>query len=165
MDCKPEWTGRTFLRIEALLLQGILHSLIHFVILVFSIPLAAIWLAKKRYDLSRQNHGVMVSMLLSPWWLLLGSGMAIAVPFLHLADAVGQMATLIKAEWVDRWMAAHPKRPNGNAIDIARYLAQKQADESLAVERGVIKDYSWEAALHGDFEWRPLAAGEENGKK
>lgn len=165
MDCKPEWTGRTFLRIEALLLQGVLHSLLHFGMLVVAIPLAAIWLAKKRYETATASHGWLVCLLLSPWWLLLGLGMAIAVPFIALADEVSVMGTLMRAEWEGRWLAAHPKRPSGKPIDVAMFQAQREVDESLEVERDVIKDYAWEAALHGDFEWMPIAKATGNGKK
>jgi len=146
MDCKLEPAARTLLRIECLMMQGFLKGLLSSILSVLFTPFIPFVVMGGRWRMATERRGFLMRLLICPWWLLIGIGMAIATPFLRLWHCYRDVVDVCEAEWVNRWEASVPKMPDGHPYPIED-AADRNSD--LAVTLGVLKDYNEEAKRFG----------------
>lgn len=147
MDCKPPSSVKVMLRIEILLLQGILRAVLAFVAMLFVMPFIPFAVVTTRWILSRGTKGILFRLSLVPMWFLLGVVLALVHPFVVLFTTLRDTMEIIKWEWVNRWMLGSPKKPDGTPMEIP--TETEKADLDLGATLSVIRDYNEEAKQHG----------------
>lgn len=144
MDCKPESAILPLLRIECLVVQGIAHMVICFLLSVLFIPLtpfvfmALFWIRSEEKTKARKFVRL-------PFWFLKGCLKALATPFLVLCNSVKSVVIIPWAEWKNR--SGSPKKPNGDPME--RKSDEEKVLQDAAIYCSVIQDYNEEAKIHG----------------
>lgn len=146
MDCKLEPASRTLLRIECLSLQGCVKGLLCFIRDILFAPFVPFVVMAMRWRVAKARRGIVMRLLLFPWWFLIGCFMAVATPFMRLWFMLKDIVSVCDAEWQNRWTASTPKMPDGHPYPIED-AADRNSD--LAVTLGVLKDYNEEAKRFG----------------
>ena len=147
MDCKTESAVRTFIRIEVVILQGLLHGIFLSLIGVVLIPIVPFIVAFARWRAIRVSAGWLSGIICLPWWLLSGLLFGIINPIGILFKAVADISEVAHIEWMNRWMAGQPKKPNGHPLPIRSPEDRDRFD--AAITMGVVQDYNEEAIAHG----------------
>jgi hypothetical protein len=146
MDCKPESAILTLLRIECLIVQGIVHLLVCLLLSILFIPLNPFVFMFLFYSRSEQKTRAR-KFVRMPYWLFKGCIMAVISPFLVLYNSLKSLIVIPWAEWANRKRSGMPKKPNGEPLEIM------SDDERVLLDAAyfcsVIKDYNDEAKEHG----------------
>lgn len=145
MDCKCEIAARTFIRIEALLLQGLMHGILIAVFGVLAIPIFPFAYAAARWQVSA--HGFVTRFCLVPLWFAMGVIRAVTVPFSVAGRTVSSLSEIARAEWETRWMTGMPKKPDGHPLKLE--TDDERGLKDFAYTVGVIRDYNAEAREYG----------------
>jgi hypothetical protein len=145
MDCKYESEVRTLLRIEVILIQGLLQGLLFSLITLLAIPFSWLPVAHRLFRNRRGRMGTAANILCIPLWMLCGVIVAVVMPFGLLFKTFIDLREVAKVEWETRWMTGKPKKPNGKPM---RPLTDEEREEMEAeITRGVIEDYADEIGL------------------
>lgn len=147
MDCKPESAVRTFIRIEVIILQGLLHGILLSLMGVVLIPFVPFIVAFARWRVTRGSKRWLTRVMCLPMWFLSGLLFGIINPIGILFKSLADMKEIARIEWMNRWMTGQPKRPNGHPLKIRSPEEQNRID--AAITMGVVQDYNDEALEHG----------------
>ena len=139
MDCRPEPSARTLVRIECLSIMGFLYTLFKTAVSIASIPLLILTYPLIRMMEMRNRYGWVRRIALLPVWVLGGLWYACVAPFAVAMVSLQDIYAVAKAEWVNRWTASTPKKPNGNPLS-RRSLQYDNILDSV-IERSIIRDY------------------------
>lgn len=122
MDCKPESAARTLCRISLIAIQGVLHGIVSFLLALLFIPgtFAIVVHTEVR---ARSGWAVI---LLFPWFLVEGILGALLSPFVVLWKHWHDIREVVAIEWRARWLAASPKKPDGEPIPEREFLEEKE---------------------------------------
>lgn len=144
MDCKPESAIFPLMRIECLLVQGIVHMVVCLATSILFIPLtpfvfmALFWIRSEEKTRARKFVRL-------PLWFIRGCLIALSLPFRVLYKSVKSLFIIPWAEWENR--SGTPKKPNGKPLEDMSADERKMLD--AAIYCSVIKDYNEEAKRHG----------------
>lgn len=147
MDCKTESAVRTFIRIEVIILQGLLRGIFLSLIGVVLIPFVPFFVAFARWRVSRRNKRWLTRVLCLPMWLLSGFLFGLINPIGILFKSLADMKAIARVEWMNRWMTGKPKKPNGHPLQIQSPEERERFD--AAITMGVVRDYNDEAIANG----------------
>lgn len=147
MDCKTENAVRTFLRIEVIILQGLLQGVFLSLIGVCLIPFVPFIVAFTRWRVERNRLKWHTRVMLTPMWMLSGFFFGLANPIGILFKAIADVKEIARVEWENRWRLGQPKKPNGHPLPIRTPEDQERLD--AAVMMGVVEDYNEEAKSYG----------------
>ena len=138
MDCKLENAIRTLLRIEAILFQGFVRGVFSSIMLILSIPVAPFCLTYLRFKQSKVALGRIRRFLMIPLWFIQSFVISLMAPIMNILSMAISMKDVAMVEWVNRWMASTPKKPNGHPLDM-----DENEKEFLdrAVMESVLHDY------------------------
>ena len=139
MDCKLEPASRSLLRIECLLLQGMFKGILCFIRDMLLIPIVPFVVIAMRWRMESVRRGIVLRLMLCPWWFLIGCFTAVATPFMRLWNALKDIVAVCDAEWQNRWTASTPKTPDGHPYQIEDEDVWNSRD--IAVLMGVLRDY------------------------
>lgn len=139
MDCKPESAARTLLRIECLVLQGIVHCVLRVSLTVLTMPFIPFLVMFGRMITADGRWKWVKRLLLPPGWFIFGLWLALIAPFAVIAQEVMDLWLVTKIEWVNRWRGGHPKLPNGKPLGFPEYGDEELITE--AIEESVMRDY------------------------
>lgn len=145
MDCRPEKAARSLVRIECIILQGILANFVMAVFGMIAIPFVPFAFCMDRWRAARV--GWFGKAIRVPLWFCAGAVVALLNPVVGFVRGIRSIGEVARVEWSNRWMAAHPKRPDGRPLPIRTAEEQNRIDE--AVFMGVIRDYNDEARSYG----------------
>lgn len=145
MSIRPESVIRTLLRIEAIVAQGVLNSLVMFLGGVILLPIMpfVLWVKQWKIDAG----GFFRKLFKSPLWLLIGIVDAIIIPFIALGKTLANIKPVVEVEWKTRRMIGQPRKPNGKPY--IPPTKEERERQDLAVTVGVIKDFNDEAREYG----------------
>lgn len=135
MDCKLEPTSRSLVRIECILLQGIVRGTIELAISFLAMPFIPFNYSRRRV----KGNGLVKELLKFPLFLCFGVFVALSFPFRGLMRNCKLLWDIAETEWTNRWMASTPKKPNGRPLYIP--TAEEDALFEAAIFRSVIRDY------------------------
>lgn len=148
MDCKLENAARTLVRIEILILQGLLRGIAVFLTEVCLIPTVPLLVAILRIMETQGRLNLPTRLLLiSKWTLVDGLWIALSSPFRSIANTICDTVEIVRVEWNTRWMHGEPKRPDGHPLDIRS--ADDEARMGMAATLSVVRDYNAEARMYG----------------
>ena len=144
---REENTVKTLLRIEAIIIQGILMGLLLFAIGVALIPFVPFSVVHKRWKAHRGDRRTFRRVLNSPFWFVSGCLYALLSPIGILWKTVSDLRTVVAVEWAMRMLEDEPKKPNGHPLELP--TPDERARRALAHTMGVIRDYNGEARTCG----------------
>lgn len=147
MDCKLENAARSMVRIECLLLQGFLYGVWRAVCAVLFMPFIPYVYLVSRFLGFAPTGRWLVRIVLIPYWIVVGIMVAVVSPFKQFWKVIADMWYVTRSEWVNRWRASTPKKPNGKPLYIMDDYERTMLD--YAVIESVIKDYNAEAKFYG----------------
>lgn len=145
MDTIPESAATTLVRIEVLVLQGVLRTAILSASGVLLIPFAPFLMLLVRCrdsGLPWWKRGLML-----PFWFIIGFLIALMAPFSALWKGLADTARIVCVEWTERWRNGTAKYPDGRQMLIPTAFHEHLVD--VAITKGVIADYNQEARQHG----------------
>ena len=122
MDCKPESAARTLCRISLIAIQGVLHGIVFLLLAMLFIP-ATFALVVHTEVRARSGWAVI---LLFPWFLVEGIFGALLSPFVVLWKHWRDLLEVVAIEWRARWLAASPKKPDGEPIPEEEFAPQEE---------------------------------------
>ena len=143
---KQENTARTLVRMEVIILQGLLMGIIQFVIGIATIPVMpfAVMCNRWRADV---GHGFFARVCHLPLWFLSGCLYAVIAPFETTRKTIADLRAVVSAEWATRNLEDNPLKPNGHPLQMP--TAEQRAIRHLAHTLWVIRDYNGEARRFG----------------
>lgn len=147
MDCKTESAVRTFLRIEVIILQGLMYGEFVFFQGIGLIPFMPFMVAVERWRLTRGSKQWPLRVIYLPIWFLLGILFGVVNPFRLLFKMFAALKEVARVEWTNRWMAGQPKKPNGHPLPVR--TPEEQEKIEAAITMGVVEDYNEEAIAYG----------------
>ena len=149
MDCKHEPAVRTLLRIEVLVIQGLLEGAFLFLVGLAVIPLAPFIVAFGRWSVEgrRGRRRLLTRLLMIPLWFLSGLLFGVIGPFGTLLNSFREVAEVARVEWANRWRTGSPKTPDGHSL--RERSAEEQEMWEAAIAMSVVADYNDEARAHG----------------
>lgn len=145
MDTKPESAAVSFVRIQALVMQGILRSVILAAIDIVLIPITLFALAFSKIVSPTIPWWKKLVML--PVWMVLGVLIAVISPFRALLNGIRDTYWIAKVEWKERWRNGTAKFPDGRPMIIPTPGQERMVEVSIT--KSVIEDYNEEARQHG----------------
>ena len=122
MDCKPESAARTLCRIALLVIQGALLGICRFVFGVVFIP--GTFCLVLNYEV--RSHAGWSVIVLFPVFLIIALVCAIAAPFIVGWKHCRDICEVVAIEWRARWLAASPKKPDGEPIPEEELVPQEE---------------------------------------
>lgn len=141
MDCKPESAVKTCLRIELLILQGLLLGIGLFLVGVLAMPFVPFAVVVNRWRLHIGKIVFLKRLLLMPIWFVSGMAISMINPFGILFNTFSDTIGICIMEWLNRWTTGKPKRPNGHPL---RIRSEKEIEASnVAIAQGVMADYGF----------------------
>lgn len=147
MDCKLEPAARSLMRIEVLAAQGIVRSIVLFLIGVLISPFYPLFYVVGRFVSTRLLMPWWKRVVFIPAWMFLGVVIAIVSPFGALWNTISTTVSICRLEWVNRWLASEPKNPDGSPMYIPTERERQLMD--FANTYSVLRDYNEEAKEHG----------------
>lgn len=147
MDCKKESAVRTFIRIEVIILQGLLQGTFLSLMGVFLIPIVPFIVAFARWRVTRGSKRWLTRVICLPMWLLSGLLFGVLNPMGILFKTIADVKEVARIEWMNRWMTGQPKKPNGHPLPVRSPEDRDRFD--AAITMGVVRDYNEEAIAHG----------------
>lgn len=145
MDTMPESAAVSFVRIQVLVMQGLLRSVILASIGIAFMPIMPFALAGSRFFSSSITRWKKLVMF--PLWMVLGAIIAVISPFRTLLNGLMDTYGIAKVEWRERWRNGTAKFPDGRPMDITTPYNERMVEVSIT--KGVIEDYNEEARQHG----------------
>lgn len=74
-----------------------------------------------------------------PFWIVEGICFSLWSPFATGIRTLSGMGKIVSREWVNRWAAGHPKKPDGKPMG---FLTPEQMDyREAAIMEWVLRDY------------------------
>ena len=134
---KQESAARTLVRIEAIAIQGIVRAVLLLLMGVAMIPVSTIIVLYYRARLKPSSW--LKSIVLVPYWIAVGTSIAVIAPFSMAWDGLRETVSIAKAEWKERWLYGDAKTLDGRELSI-----QELSEENISkteVEMGVLADY------------------------
>lgn len=122
MDCKPESAARTLCRISLIVIQGVLHGVCLFLFGVLLIPVTFFLVLNAEV----MGHRGWLVILLFPWFVAEGVIGALFSPFYVLWRQGRDICEVAAVEWRARWLAASPKKPDGEPIPEKELAPQEE---------------------------------------
>ena len=147
MRGKQENTAKTLVRIEALILQGLLMGTFLAAMGIALMPVVPFVVAHKRWRAERKRHRFTTRLLLLPFWFVSGCLFSFLTPIGIVRTTIRDIRTVVAVEWVMRLLSGEPKKPNGHPVKLP--TADERAKRDLATTIGVIRDYNGEAWSYG----------------
>lgn len=144
---KRENTAKTLVRIEALILQGLLMGLFLTAMGIVLMPVMPFAVVINRWRAERKRHRFLTRVWLIPFWFVSGCLYAILAPIGIVWNTISDLRTIVAVEWAMRTLAGEPKKPNGHPIELP--TAEERAKRDLAKTVDVIRDYNGEARAFG----------------
>ena len=131
MDCKPESAAVTMLRIECLVFQGIIRSVLMFVFWVVMFPIAPVFYLVEfiRYNTGRMPLWKLI--LKTPVVLFMGVLAAAMLPFVEAVENIGMTFKIARAEWRNRNISGTPKHPDGTLMNILDSISVQPSKSEL----------------------------------
>lgn len=153
MDCKMESTARSLVRIECLVIQGILHGFSGALLQTIAIPIMPFVFSISAYRRHGRSMGWRQRAAGLPVWFVSGAAFAVAAPFGILRRVFNDLREIARMEWKTRWQATGPKMPDGSPMPIPTGLDTAALD--YAVLKSVVEDYGREADEAGQTDAYP----------
>ena len=147
MDCKTENAVRTYIRIEVIVLQGLLQGLFLSLMGFVLIPFVPFFVAFVRWKVTKGSKRWFTRVVCLPMWFLSGFLFGVINPIGILLKTFTDIKEITRVEWQNRWMTGKPKKPNGHPLPIRSPDEQERLD--AAITMGVVRDYNEEAIAHG----------------
>lgn len=144
MDCKFESAAKTFVRIETIILQGVVSGALVSAATVLMIPFVPFALVLVKWG---GDKGFFGSLAAAPLWFFSGCLSAVIAPIAVLGKTFVDLCEISRMEWETRWMSGEPKKPNGHPLPVP--TADEIERRDLACLAGVIRDYNGEARRYG----------------
>lgn len=145
MDTMPESAARTLVRIEVIVLQGILRAVLLSALAILLMPIAPFVVTIARFGYARMPWWKRLLML--PLWILLGIVLSVMAPFTSLWRGLTDTIGIAAVEWRERWRNGIAKYPDGRPMVIPTPEHERIVD--VAITKSVIEDYNDEARQHG----------------
>ena len=118
MECKPESTAVTLLRIQVIAMQGLIRSVVMFLFWTLMFPFSPFFYAVHRFRNNPNGESTAVRVLKFPLALVFGIVSAAAIPFIDSFGSLAMTARIVRAEWSNRAISGTPKMPDGKQMDI-----------------------------------------------
>lgn len=147
MDCIQESAAISLVRIEVLVLQGIVRAVALLATGLLMMPFVPFVALSSKWRISKNLMPWWKRCLYTPLWLALGCMVAVVSPFGVLYTGLKETKAIAKVEWKERWRYGTAKLPDGRPMAIPTPEEERQMD--LAITKGVIEDYNDEARMHG----------------
>lgn len=147
MDCKMENAAVSVVRIEALVLQGMVSGLLSAAVSVLTIPLNAFVLVGGNFRRTKRAISLWGRLARTPLWLLDGLAYSLLAPFVKIIKAIVDSVDVAQVEWNSRWTSGTPKLPNGHPAPILS--EEEKMERDAAITMSVIEDFNEEAAEFG----------------
>lgn len=145
MDTIPESAATTLVRIEVIVLQGILRAVLLAVAGIVLMPIAPFVVTVMRFRVAKMPWWKRILML--PLWFVLGILLAVIAPFSALWRGLSDTIGIAAVEWRERWRNGIAKYPDGSPMPIPTVEQERLVD--VAITKSVIEDYNEEARQHG----------------
>ena len=147
MDCKTENAVITFIRIEVIILQGLLQGVFLSLMGVVLVPFVPFIVSFARWRVTRGSKRWLTRVICLPMWFLSGFLFGLVNPIGILFNAFAEVKEIARIEWMNRWMSGQPKKPNGHPLPFRSPEEREMMD--AAITMGVVRDYNDEALAHG----------------
>ena len=136
MDTIPESTATTLVRIEAIVIQGILRAILLAAVGILIFPISPFVLTAIRF----KGAGMPLwwRILMIPYWFSLGIVLSALAPLSVLWRGLADTATIVCVEWRERWRNGEAKYPDGSQMLIP---TESGKTDALSLTKGVIEDY------------------------
>ena len=145
MDTIPESAATTLVRIEVIVLQGILRAVLLSVAGIVLMPIAPFVVTVMRFRVAKMPWWWRTLMI--PYWFSLGILLAVIAPFSALWRGLSDTMGIAAVEWRERWRNGTAKYPDGRPMLIPTVEQERLVD--VAITKSVIEDYNEEARQHG----------------
>ena len=145
MDTIPESAATTLVRIEVIVLQGILRAVLLAVAGIVLMPIAPFVVTVMRFRVAKMPWWKRLLML--PLWFVQGFLLAFIAPFSALWRGLADTIGIAAVEWRERWRNGIAKYPDGRPMSIPTPEQERLTD--VAITQSVIEDYNAEAREHG----------------
>ena len=145
MDTIPESAATTLVRIEVIVLQGILRAVLLSVAGIVLMPIAPFVVTVMRFRVAKMPWWWRTLMI--PYWFSLGILLAVIAPFSALWRGLSDTIGIAAVEWRERWRNGVAKYPDGRPMLIPTVEQERLVD--VAITKSVIEDYNEEARQHG----------------
>lgn len=139
MDCRMENAAFTFVRIEALALQGICRSIVLSLLLLLAIPFVPFVIVVSQWMLAKGEMPWWWRVLMVPFWLAKGIMFALVSPWVYFGSVMVDTRDICRYEWANRWRSGVPKNPKGHPLEILP--PETKAMEDANITLGVMADY------------------------
>ncbi|MGN0130688.1 MAG: hypothetical protein ACI4CE_07370 [Methanomethylophilus alvi] len=144
---KRENTAKTLVRIEAIVLQGLLMGMFLTAMGIVMIPVMPFVVVYNRWRAEKKRHRFITRVWLTPFWFVSGIMYSLLSPIGIVWKTVADIRTVVAVEWATRTLDGEPKKPNGHPIELPTAYERERRD--LAKTVGVIRDYNAAARAHG----------------
>lgn len=144
---KQENTAKTLVRIEALIIQGLLMGVFLAAMGIILMPVMPFVVVLNRWRTERKRYRFITRVWLVPFWFVSGCLYAILNPIGIVWKTITDLRTIVVVEWATRMLEEQPKKPNGHPIELP--TAEERAKRDLAKTVDVIRDYNGEARAYG----------------
>lgn len=144
---KQENTAKTLMRIEAIILQGLLMGLFLTAMGVVLMPGMPFVVVINRWRAERKRHRFLTRVWLTPFWFVSGCLYAILAPIGIVWKTFSDLRTVVAVEWATRMLEDQPRKPNGHPLKLPTAEERVQKDVAKTIE--VIRDYNGEARAFG----------------
>lgn len=144
---KEENAAKTLVRIEAIILQGLLMGLLLSAVGVALSPIVPVVVGCRRWRAERKTRHLATCLLLLPLWMLSGCFYAMLNPLNILKKTVADLPAVVAVEWKCRTEEGSPKKPNGHPLVLP--TAEYRAAVDAAAVYVVYRDYFEEARESG----------------
>lgn len=138
---KQENAAKTLMRIEAIILQGLLMGLFLFAMGIALMPFMPFVVMIRRWRAAKSRIALL------PVYFVSGCLYAAVAPFGVLVKTIADLRTVVAVEWATRTLEGQPKKPNGQPLRLP--TDEERAMIDLAYTIGVIRDYNGEAREYG----------------
>ena len=145
MDTIPESAATTLVRIEVIVIQGILRAVLLAVAGIVLMPIAPFVVTVMRFRVAKMPWWWRTLMI--PYWLSLRILLAVMAPFSALWRGLADTIGIAAVEWRERWRNGIAKYPDGSPMLIPTVEQERLVD--VAITKSVIEDYNEEARQHG----------------
>ena len=134
MDCRCENAAYSLVRVETLLLQGLLRGCFLFIFGVAAIPITPFIVGYLKCKAEWGGLSPWRRLLRIPNWIVVGCLYAFLIPLGAFATSIADTIQICRAEWDNRWRTGIPKNPDGSIYIGIEDAAPSVEDVQSALE-------------------------------
>ena len=136
MDTISESAATTLVRIEAIVIQGILRAVLLAAFGIAIVPISPFVVTAVRFKGASMSWWKRI--LMTPYWFGLGILLSSMAPFSVLWRGLRDTVSIVSVEWRERWRNGVAKYPDGRPMLIP--LEPERTDDG-AIAQSVVEDY------------------------